>query len=88
MTALFGVRAIAEAADLDPREVIGVVRAGYGDRLAGIGVNSRSIHRKPSPWEKSRWDELLRSVEEAKEAKKAKDDDGWDEFRRSIEEIG
>ena len=33
---LFGFRAVAEAVDLDVREVLGMVRSGYGDRLAGM----------------------------------------------------
>ncbi len=33
---LFGLRAVAEAVELDVREVVGMVQSGDGDRLAGM----------------------------------------------------
>ncbi len=46
MSGLFGFRAVAEAVDLDVREVMGMVRSGYGDRLAGmVSVDSQPVPR-------------------------------------------
>ena len=70
---LFGFRAIAEAVDLDVREVLGMVRSGYGDRLAGM-VFSRN--RPPRGWEA-----FIRSAGEITV------DVDWDEFIRSAEEV-
>ena len=72
---LFGLRAIAEAAEIDVREVLGMVRSGYGDRLAGM-VLSRS--RPP----REGWEAFIRSAE------KITFDVDWDEFTRSLDEIG
>ena len=71
---LFGFRAIAEAADLDVREVLGMIRSGYGDRLAGM-VFART--RPP----REGWEAFIRSAEEIGF------DVDWDEFTRSAEEI-
>ena len=72
---LFGFRAVAEAVDLDVREVVGMVRSGYGDRLAGM-VFSRN--RPP----RDGWEAFIRSAEEISF------DVDWDEFTRSLDEIG
>ncbi len=58
-TALFGFRAVAGAVDLDVRAVVGMVRFGYGDRLAGMvfsrnrppreGGNGSSVQPTRSP---------------------------------------
>ena len=74
-TALFGVRAIAQAVELDVREVMGLVRSGYGGRLAGM-VFSRN---RP---ERRGWEAFIRSAEEIGF------DVDWDEFTRSVDEIG
>ena len=73
-TALFGFRAVAEAVELDVREVVGLVRSGYGDRLAGM-VFTRN--RPP----REGWEAFIRSAEEVSF------DVDWDEFLRSIDEI-
>ena len=74
---LVGARAIAEAVDLDPREVMGLVRSGYGDRLAGM-VFARQSTRPP----REGWEAFIRSAEEIGF------DVDWDEFTRSVDEIG
>ena len=73
--ALFGFRTVAEAVELDVREVMGLVRSGYGDRLAGM-VFSRN--RPP----RDGWEAFIRSAEEISF------DVDWDEFTRSLDEIG
>ena len=73
--ALFGFRAVAGAVELDVREVVGLVRSGHGDRLAGM-VFSRS--RPP----REGWEAFIRSAEEIAFVV------DWDEFIRSIDEIG
>ena len=73
--ALFGFRAVAEAAEIDVREVMGMVRSGYGDRLAGM-VFART--RPP----REGWEAFIRSADEIGF------DVDWDEFIRSIDEIG
>ena len=80
-TALFGFRAVAEAVDLDVREVLGrevlgLVRSGYGDRLAEMVFD-----RQPSRPPREGWDEFIRSAGEITF------DVDWDEFIRSIDEI-
>ena len=75
-TALFGFGAVAEAVDLDVREVLGLVRSGYGDRLAEM-VFDRQSSRPP----REGWDEFIRSAGEITF------DVDWDEFIRSIDEI-
>ena len=72
--ALFGFRAIAEAVDLDPREVMSMVRLGHGDRLAGMGFARTRPPREG-------WDEFIRSANEIGF------DVDWDEFLRSAEEV-
>ncbi len=59
-TALFGFRAIAEAVDLDPREVIATVRAGHSDRHVGVAFH-RQADRNRS---RDVWERFLRSIEE------------------------
>lgn len=76
-TALFGFRAVAEAVELDVREVVGMVRSGYGDRLAGM-VFGRQSNRA----DREGWEAFIRSAEEITF------DVDWDEFVRSIDEIG
>ncbi len=73
-TALFGFRAVAEAIELDVREVVGMVRSGHGDRLAGM-VFSRN--RPP----RDGWEAFIRSADEITF------DVDWDEFLRSVDEI-
>ena len=73
-TALFGFRAVAEAFELDVGEVVGMVRSGHGDRLAGM-VFSRN--RPP----RDGWEAFIRSAEEITV------DVDWDEFVRSAEEV-
>ena len=73
---LFGFRAIAEAVDLDVREVLGMVRSGYGDRLAGM-VFARQSTRPP----REGWEAFIRSADEIGF------DVDWYEFLRSIDEI-
>ncbi|MCH7585477.1 MAG: hypothetical protein IH941_10055 [Acidobacteria bacterium] len=72
--ALFGFRAVAEAVELDVREVVGMVRSGHGDRLAGM-VFSRNRTDQEG------WEAFIRSAEEISF------DVDWDEFLRSIDEI-
>ena len=67
-TALFGLRAV----DLDVGEVVGMVRAGDGDRLAGM-VLSRN--------RRDGWETFIRSAEEITV------DVDWGEFLRSVDEI-
>ena len=74
---LFGFRAVAEAVDLDVREVVGMVRSGYGDRLAGM-VFARQSTRPP----REGWEAFIRSAEEISF------DVDWHEFTRSLDEIG
>jgi len=76
-TALFGFRAVAEAVELDVREVVGMVRSGHGDRLAGM-VFARQSTRPP----REGWEAFIRSAEEIGF------DVDWDEFTRSVDEIG
>ena len=71
---LVGARAIAEAVDLDVREVMGMVRSGHGDRLAGM-VFART--RPP----REGWEDFIRSATEIGF------DVDWDEFTRSAEEV-
>ena len=71
---LFGFRAVAEAVDLDVREVMGLVRSGFGDRLAGM-VFARD--RPP----REGWEEFIRSAEEIDS------EIDWDEFLRSVDEV-
>ena len=73
---LFGFRAIAEAVELDVREVLGLVRSGYGDRLAGMVFS-----RQSNGINQDGWDEFIRSAEEIRF------DVDWDEFVRSVDEI-
>ncbi len=73
-TALFGFRAVAEATELDVGEVVGLVRSGHGDRLAGM-VFSRN--RPP----RDGWEAFIRSTDEITF------DVDWDEFLRSVDEI-
>ncbi len=56
-TPLFGFRAVADAVELDVGEVVGMVRSGHGDRLAGM-VFSRN-HPPRDGWER-----FIRSVED------------------------
>ena len=72
--ALFGFRAIAEATDLDPREVLGMIRSGNGDRLAGL------VFARQSPRPEG-WEAFIRSATEIGF------DVDWDEFIRSAEEV-
>ncbi len=72
---LVGARAIAEAVDLDVREVMGMVRSGYGDSIAGM-VFART--RPP----REGWEAFIRSATEIGF------DVDWDEFTRSVDEIG
>ena len=74
-TALFGFRAVAEAVELDVGEVLGMVRSGHGDRLAGMVFN----RNRPT---RDGWEMFIRSAEEITF------DDDWDEFTRSLDEIG
>ena len=74
--ALFGFRAVAEATDLDPRQVLGMIRSGYGDRLAGLVVAQQST-RPP----REGWEAFIRSATEIGF------DVDWDEFTRSVDEI-
>ena len=73
---LFGFRAVAEAVDLDVREVMGMVRSGYGDRLAAM-VFARQSTRPP----REGWEAFIRSATEIGF------DVDWDEFTRSAEEV-
>ena len=73
-TALFGFGAVAEAVELDVGEVVGMVRSGYGNRLAGM-VFSRN--RPP----RDGWEAFIRSASEITF------DVDWDEFLRSADEI-
>ena len=73
-TALFGFRDVAEAVEIDVRQVVGMVRSGHGDRLAGM-VFSRN--RPP----RDGWEAFIRSAEEITF------DVDWDEFLQSIDEI-
>jgi len=73
-TALFGFRAVAEAVELDVREVMGMVRSGHGDRLAGMAF---SRNRPP----RDGWEAFIRSADEITF------DVDWDEFLRSVDEI-
>ncbi len=75
-TALFGFRAVAEAVDLDVREVVGMVRSGHGNRLAGM-VFGRQSNRA----DRAGWELFIRSAGEITL------DVDWDEFLRSIDEI-
>ena len=75
-TALFGFRAVAEAVELDVREVLGMVRSGYGDRLAGM-VFARQSTRPP----RDGWEAFIRSADEITFVV------DWDEFLRSGGEI-
>ena len=74
-TALFGFRAVAEATEFDVREVVGLVRSGHGDRLAGM------VFRRNRP-PRDGWERFIRSADEVTF------DVDWDEFIRSIDEIG
>ncbi len=73
-TALFGFRAVAEAVELDVGEVVGMVRSGHGDRLAGM-----VLRRNRPP--RDGWEAFIRSADEITF------DVDWDEFLRSIDEI-
>ncbi len=75
-TALFGFRDVAEAVELDVREVVGMVRSGHGDRLAGMVFG-----RQSNPADREGWEAFIRSAEEITL------DVDWDEFLRSIDEI-
>jgi len=58
---LFGVRAIAEAAGLDGRQVMAVMQSGAGHSLAPrIAARQIGLGRRP----RDRWDEFIRSVGE------------------------
>ena len=74
--ALFGFRAVAEAVELDVRGVVGMVRSGYGDRLAGM-VFARQSTRPP----REGWEAFIRSATEIGF------DVDWDEFIGSAEEV-
>ena len=56
---LFGVRAIAEAAGLDGRQVMALVESGAGHSLAPC-IAARHRGRPP----RDRWDESIRSAAE------------------------
>ncbi len=73
-TALFGFRAVADAVELDAREVVSMVRSGYGDRLAGMVFSRNRADRDG-------WEAFIRSADETTF------DPDWDEFLRSIDEI-
>lgn len=73
-TGLFGFRAVAEAVDLNPRQVVAMVRSGQGDRLVGMAFNRKS---KLNGWER-----FIRSATEIGF------DPDWDEFIRSATKIG
>ena len=73
-TTLFGFRAVAEAVELDVREVVGMVRSGHGDRLTGM-VLSRNLPPRNG------WEAFIRSADEITF------DVDWDEFLRSVDEI-
>ncbi len=73
-TALFGFRAVADAVELDAREVVSMVRSGYGDRLAGMVFSRNRADRDG-------WEAFIRSADEITF------DPDWDEFLRSIDEI-
>ena len=69
MKPLFGVRAIAEAAGLDGREVVALVESGRGHVVAALAAGRagwdeylrRSATEITEPVD---WDELLRSANE------------------------
>ncbi len=56
-TALFGFRAVADAVELDAREVVSMVRSGYGDRLAGMVFSRNRADRDG-------WEAFIRSADE------------------------
>ena len=75
MSGLFGIRAIAEAVDLDAREVMAMVRSGHGDRLVGM-VNRK--RKRPTP---AGWEGFISSIEEIGF------DVDWTGFIQSAEQI-
>ena len=75
-TALFGFRAVAEATELDVREVVGMLRSGHGNRLTEM-VFGRQSNRA----DQDGWEAFIRSADEITF------DVDWDEFLRSIDEI-
>lgn len=59
---LIGVRAIAEAAGLDPGQVLAMVHSGHGNQLGSL-VAGRQLERG-RPARRVDWDELIESTME------------------------